>query len=107
MRRSYVSLQRDLNRVLVVLKIYCLNATKKTLRSMTNTNLSPRGPEGDIVVTDKGTRYVLHLNTITHLQARRIYTVIHVKGKPCIIDSKNLGYYERELEHSGFFRIHR
>ena len=57
------------------------------------------------IPTIEGFQFV-HISVIFYLEAESSYTKIYMSDKSKIISSKNLGYYETELEAEPFLRIH-
>ncbi len=60
-----------------------------------------------IIVTDKGTKHLLPVENILHLESRRIYTIFHMKNAQQLISSHNLGRIYQELNHENFLRVHK
>lgn len=68
---------------------------------------STPAPDGKIVVSDGGNRIVIALNALLRIESRRVYTILHVKGRHEIICCKNLGVIEESLPADVFVKIHR
>lgn len=50
---------------------------------------------------------VVNVEDIMYLQADSNYTIIHISGLKKIVVSRTLGEFEKMLDHSMFFRIHK
>jgi two-component system LytT family response regulator len=60
-----------------------------------------------ITIMEKFGFRILDVNTIRYLEADSNYTIIHVSGLEKIISSKTIGEFEKVLDPSTFFRVHK
>ena len=60
-----------------------------------------------ITVVEKFGFQIVETNSIRYLEADNNYTIIHLSGLEKIVSSKSLGEYEKILDASSFFRIHK
>ena len=60
-----------------------------------------------ITVMEKFGFRILDIHTIRYLEADSNYTIIHVSGLEKIISSKTIGEFEKVLDPTMFFRIHK
>ncbi len=60
-----------------------------------------------ITVVEKFGFRIVEVNTIRYLEADSNYTILHLSGLEKIVSSKSLGEFEKVLEPTVFFRIHK
>ena len=61
---------------------------------------------GMLSISTKEGFSLIKLNEILYLKADGNYTDIHLTNSPKVTSTKNLGYFENELLHEPFLRIH-
>jgi len=49
---------------------------------------------------------LIKLTDILYLEADSNYTIIHLSNSTKVVSTRNLGYFEKVLEHEPFLRIH-
>lgn len=59
-----------------------------------------------IVLRTSGSIFIVDTRDIIYCEADKNYTTFHIKGRPKILVSRNIGEYEELLANGSFMRIH-